>query len=339
MNYILKDENAIYYECNYSCDNAIYLSLGSESFFITDARYTVEAAQKVKNSKVIKSKHLLKSVIKLIKKSTINKIEFDPNEWSYHAIMYLKDNLPIKFSSHIDLSHKKRAIKSESEIRLLQKAVTLGENGFNKFASYLINNGLGKKESTLSFNNMLSMSHKGRYDSSFDPIVAINENASKPHALTTSKKLKINDLLLVDAGIKYKRYCSDRTRTASFDNNFSFNIEQKFKSKKIQRAYDTVRKAHDVAISKARVGMRANEIDAFARDVIQKSEFKDCFIHSTGHGVGLDIHEYPYINNTNKMIIEQNMVFTIEPGIYIDNEFGIRIEDMLYMDNNKAVVF
>jgi Xaa-Pro aminopeptidase len=142
----------------------------------------------------------------------------------------------------------------------------------------------------------------------------------------------------VDAGLKYKRYCSDRTRTVYADENFRFKTKQKFGRKKIQKAYDTVLKAHDNAIAEARSGMKAKEVDALTRDLIDKAGFGEYFVHSTGHGVGLDIHEMPYISTKSDTIIEDGMVYTIEPGIYIPGEFGIRIEDMVAMVDGKAVV-
>ena len=183
------------------------------------------------------------------------------------------------------------------------------------------------------------MSQTGKLDISFEPIVAMNENAAKPHALPTSKKLKLHDLLLVDAGIKYKRYCSDRTCTSHVDfEKFNFKREQKFKNPKHQKVYDIVLKAQLNAITNARSGMKASEIDKLTRDVIEKAGFGKYFIHSTGHGVGLDIHEFPNINSKSDVIIEDNMVFTIEPGIYLPNEFGVRIEDTVVMQNGKAVI-
>ena len=183
------------------------------------------------------------------------------------------------------------------------------------------------------------MSQSGKLDISFEPIVAINENAAKPHALPTTKKLKLNDLILVDAGIKYKRYCSDRTCTSVVDfEKFSFKREQKFKNEKHQKVYDIVLKAQLNAIEKTRVGMKASEVDKLTRDVIGKAGFGKYFIHSTGHGVGLDIHEFPNINSKSDVIIEENMVFTIEPGIYLPNEFGVRIEDTIVMQKGKAVI-
>ncbi|HIP62053.1 MAG TPA: M24 family metallopeptidase, partial [Sulfurovum sp.] len=114
--------------------------------------------------------------------------------------------------------------------------------------------------------------------------------------------------------------------------------KQNYKSKKIQKAYDAVLKAHDKAIKNACSGMRANKIDAIGRDIIDKAGFGKYFIHSTGHGVGLDIHEMPYVSSRSRTKIEDNMVYTIEPGIYIPNEFGIRIEDMVVMRDGRAEV-
>jgi len=158
------------------------------------------------------------------------------------------------------------------------------------------------------------------------------------YAMPTKKKLKKGDLLLVDAGLKYKRYCSDRTRTVEAGKDFKFDTKQTFKRKKIQKAYDTVLKAHDHAIAKARSGMKAKKVDALTRDIITKAGYGEYYVHSTGHGVGLDIHEMPYISTKSDTIIEDGMVYTIEPGIYIPDEFGIRIEDMVAMVDGKAVV-
>ncbi len=183
------------------------------------------------------------------------------------------------------------------------------------------------------------MSQAGKLDLSFDPIVAINKNAAKPHARPTKSILTKNDLLLVDAGVKYKRYCSDRTCTsvAEFE-NFNFKREQKFKNKKHQKIYDIVLKAQVNAINKARSGMKASEIDNLTRKVIEKAGYGKEFVHSTGHGVGLDIHEYPFINSKSDLIIEDNMVFTIEPGIYLNEKFGVRIEDTVVMKNGRAII-
>lgn len=338
MNYMLKNENAIYYECGYSCDNALYLSLGSEAYFITDSRYTIEAQEQVQGAHVIIDGDLYGRAVKLLKKSRVKKVVFDPKEWSVAGFGHISDNTKITFKPEPDFSHKKRLIKSDKELKIIGKAVKLGAKAFNQLAKEFNRNGLGKNEFTLTHTAKSILGGYGKYDLSFDPIVALGANAAKPHAIPTNKKMKEGDLLLVDAGLKYKRYCSDRTRTVQVGEGFKFGTRSKFSKKKIQKAYDTVLKAHDNAIEKARSGMKAKEVDALTRDLIDKAGFGKYFVHSTGHGVGLDIHEMPYISSKSDMVIEDGMVYTIEPGIYIPGEFGIRIEDMVAMVDGKPMV-
>jgi Xaa-Pro aminopeptidase len=335
---MLKDENAIYYECGYSCDNALYLHLGSETFFITDSRYTIDANENVNGAQVVINGDLYAAALKILKKAKVKKVLFDPKEWSVAGFEKLSSQSKITFIQELDLSHKKRIIKSDKELLILAKAAKLGKKAFTALAKEFRKNGFGQDEYRLTYMAKSILSDFGKYDLSFDPIVAINANAAKPHALPTDATLSKNDLLLVDAGLKYKRYCSDRTRTVQADKYFLFNTHQKFKSKKRQKAYDTVLKAHDNAIEKARSGMKAKKVDALTRDIIAKAGFAEYYVHSTGHGVGLDIHEMPYISAKSDTVIEDGMVYTIEPGIYIPGEFGIRIEDMVAMVDGKAQV-
>ncbi|AXH14198.1 X-Pro aminopeptidase [Malaciobacter mytili LMG 24559] len=339
QNYILRDENAIYYECGFSCDNVIFISLGSEKFFLTDARYILEAKEYAKDCSIIEANDLLTTAKALLKDSKIKKLTFDPNDFTYYAYSKLSSELDIEFIEELNFSKLKRVVKSDDEIAILSKAAILGREGFKNLAKYIRKNGFEQKEQFINFKAIEKMSQQGKFALSFDPIVAINENAAKPHALPTKKRLKLNDLLLVDAGIKYKRYCSDRTCTSHVDfENFSFKREQKFKNKKHQKIYDLVLKAQQTAIKHAKIGMKASQIDSLARDIITKAGYGKYFVHSTGHGVGLDIHEFPIISSKSDTIIEENMVFTIEPGIYLPNEFGVRIEDTVAMIDGKAII-
>ncbi len=340
MNYIHTDENAVYYECGYSNDNCIYLSLGSEAYLITDGRYTTEASDALKDCDIelIIDNDLAAKASKIIKKNKIKKIHYDPKEWDCFGFGKLKEKNDAQWIAKVALSHKKRIIKTPQEIKMLQKAVRQGAEAFDEFAKMIIQNGIAQSEKNLYDMAKRAMSRGGRSELSFDPIVAIGKNAAKPHAKPSSKRLKEGDLLLFDAGLKYKRYCSDRTRTAQIRDQFGFSRSQQFGKKKIQKAYDAVKKAHDRAITKARSGMRASKIDALARDVIEKAGFGKYFVHSTGHGVGLDIHEMPYISSRSNTKIKDGMVYTIEPGIYIPDQFGIRLEDMVVMENSKARV-
>ncbi|VAY86542.1 Aminopeptidase YpdF (MP-, MA-, MS-, AP-, NP-specific) [hydrothermal vent metagenome] len=203
----------------------------------------------------------------------------------------------------------------------------IGKDGFKKFKKFLDLKGYNQNELYLNFMAKSIMSDYGKYQLSFDPITACNENSAKPHAYPLETRFKHNSLFLMDAGVKYERYCSDRTVT--YINK---------KNKLQQKIYDIVLKAQENAINKTSIGMKASEVDKLARDVIEKAGYGKYFVHSTGHGIGLDIHEYPHISKTSDIIIEENMVFTIEPGIYLPNKFGIRIEDTVAIQNNKAVV-
>ncbi len=338
-NFILQNENAIYFECKFSCDNVIFLNLEKDRFFITDSRYTTEAKEYAKKCEVVESSNLIETAKEILKKNKIKKIHFDPNDFTYATYTKLSEDIKTQFIEKPNFSKQKRIIKSDKEIDLLKKAAEAGRVGFKELAKFIRKNGFNQTEQFLFFKAFEKMTQSGKLDISFEPIVAINENAAKPHALPTSKKLKLNDLILVDAGIKYKRYCSDRTCTSVVDfEKFSFKREQKFKNEKHQKIYDIVLKAQLNAIENARTGMKASEIDKLTRDVIEKAGYGKYFIHSTGHGVGLDIHEFPFINSKSDVIIEDNMVFTIEPGIYLPNEFGVRIEDTIVMQKGKAVI-
>jgi Xaa-Pro aminopeptidase len=335
MNFILRSENSIYYEAKYSCDNAIYLRLGSESFFITDLRYVEEAKEEAKNCEIVESNDLNETLAELLKPHQNLEFLFDPYEWSVADFEDLKERVDANLTPKKNFSKEKRIIKSDQEIEYLSTASQYGKAGFQRFREYLAVKGVGKKERELNFKLQSLIQQKGSLDLSFDPIVAFNENTSKPHALPTDRRLSNGDLVLVDAGVKFHRYCSDRTETFMFQQTKFSSVKM---SPKVQKIYDIVQKAHETVISEVRSGMKASEVDKLARDVISNAGYEKNFLHSTGHGVGLDIHEYPTISAKSDIVIEDNMVFTVEPAIYISNFLGVRIEDMIVMKNGRAKV-
>jgi len=329
-NFILNKENEIYYECGYSCDNVIYLSLGDEKYFITDGRYTIDAKENA-NAEVITTKDLLKTAKEILLKKRIKKLKIDPANWDYESFISLSKIVNLQKVSNY--SHKKRMIKSQDELEIIKKAVYLGAIAFEEFKNEIefhIN------EFELSYRFKEKLTARGSRDLSFEPIVAINENSAKPHAIVSQKELKKGDILLLDAGLKYKRYCSDRTRTIN-PQNYSMSKIQKFQNQKYQKIYDIVLKAQEEAIKSVKVGMPLSKLDKIAREVINKAGYGEYFVHSLGHGVGLDIHEWPYVNSKNETKITEGMVFTIEPGIYLPDEFGVRIEDMICVNHDGSV--
>lgn len=335
LNYILKDENAVYFECGYSCDNEIFIKFQNRGFFITDSRYAIEARSIITNSEVIESRDIIKSARLLLRSLGVRDMIYNPSDFSYFDFVNLSRDLHINFIAKNEFSKLKRQIKSSLEIEILKEAARLGASKFDEL-SQAISSGMSEK--TINFKAENIFRDGGNLALSFAPITAINANAAKAHALPLDERIKSNDLLLVDAGVRYQRYCSDRTRTAEFKDGFKFTKEQKFSNSKQNEIYQIVKEAQNLAIKAVKPGVRACDIDAAARDFIAKNGYGECFFHSTGHGVGLDIHEFPIISPKSTTIIEPGMVFSVEPGIYIENEFGIRIEDVVVVTNDGCEV-
>lgn len=338
-NYILKDENAVFWECGYSCDNEIFLSLNGNNFFITDSRYAIEARNLIKNAEVIEAKNsLIKEARLIIRKFGLKSLIFDPNDFTYADFKKISSNLSLNFISKPFFLKKKRIIKTDFEIEILKKAANLGAKCFDEFALFLNKCGENLSEKELFFEAEKIFKQNGALGLSFSPIIALNENAAKAHALPSEEKLKFGDLVLLDAGVKYKRYCSDRTRTAVFNGNLKFIKDQNFNSNKQNEIYEIVKEAQNLAIKAVKPGIMACEVDKVAREFIKKCGYEKEFFHSTGHGVGIDIHELPNINSRDKTILKEGMVFSVEPGIYLENEFGVRIEDVVVVTKNGCEI-
>lgn len=163
---------------------------------------------------------------------------------------------------------------------------------------------------------------------SFDPIVAFGKNAAEPHHKPSQTKLTSKDVVVIDIGCVYHGFCSDITRTFLPKKPTPLQV----------KIYKIVLKANLAGIAKAKIGMKAYELDRICRNIISKSGYGKYFIHSTGHGIGKVVHESPKIGKDDKTILKNKMFFTIEPGIYLPNKFGIRIEDTVTLKGNKLIV-
>ena len=222
-NYLIyKNENAIFYECEYSTDNAIFFKIQNDKFFITDSRYEYEAKNSLHNSvNLVISNDLISKTAQILNENKIKNIVFDGNQISFNAFSKLKSLTKTNFINEPDFSMKKRVIKTNEEIENIKKAIICNTVNLSNFIN---SNGIGLNEKELYFEACNIFSQKGLYDLSFNPIVAINGNASKPHAIPTNKCLEYEDLMLV-FGVKYNRHCSDKTRTA-FLNKENFKLRK-----------------------------------------------------------------------------------------------------------------
>jgi len=323
--------------CGFGCDNAIVLQSPKRQYFITDGRYIVEANEIIgKRAEVIQGERSLVKTLRLwLRRLRVRKVAYDPKEWKVESFEQLKRGFEfVQFTPKPNLSQLKRQIKSSEDIQRLQNAVDLGAKAFDEFVEFIKSFGIGMSEKELHFEAMRIFTCKGERDVSFSPIVAINANAAKPHALSTDTRLKWDDTLLLDAGVIEDGFCSDRTRTFCVNPNMNAGKSQTFPNPLHQKVYDTVLRAQEAAIRISAPGIEACKVDLAARKVIEEAGFGPYFVHSTGHGVGRDIHELPVISKTSSVILEHGMVYTIEPGIYLPDEIGVRIEDMVVVENS-----
>ena len=219
-------------------------------------------------------------------------------------------------------------VKSKAELNLIQQACDIAEGAFLKLLPEIHE---GMRESEAAALLEYNMRKLGAYSVSFDTIVAFGPHAAVPHHETGSTKLKFGDEILVDFGCKVDGYCSDITRTFLFGDD---KEHEEFK-----KAYRAVLTAHELVKEKLVSGMTGGEADAIARNYLEEKGYGKYFTHSLGHGIGLNIHEFPSVRKGGTDVLVDGMVFSDEPGVYLAGEYGVRIEDTIALKDGKAESF
>ena len=221
---------------------------------------------------------------------------------------------------------KLRVYKDADELLLLTEAIRIADEAIDEVAPRIEP---GVTEESIAWELEKAMRERGAEMISFDTIVGAGPNGALPHHRADETVVKPNDAIVIDMGAKYQGYCSDLTRTV-----FVGEPDDKFR-----RIYDIVLKAQLAAEEQVTAGMTGKEVDAIAREIIADAGHGDDFGHSLGHGVGLAVHEYPHVGPTaEEDVLEDGMVFTIEPGIYLPGWGGVRIEDIVVLEGGKARV-
>lgn len=218
-----------------------------------------------------------------------------------------------------------RVYKDADELALLAKAIEIADEALNEVGPRIEP---GVTEEAVAWELEKAMRERGAEMISFDTIVGAGANGALPHHRADDTVIKRNDAIVIDMGAKYEGYCSDLTRTI-----FVGEPDAKFR-----RIYDIVLQAQLAAEERVRAGMTGEEADAIARDIISEAGHADDFGHSLGHGVGLAVHEFPRVGPRAEDVLQDGMVFTIEPGIYLPGWGGVRIEDIVVMENGRARV-
>ncbi|MBO5413430.1 MAG: aminopeptidase P family protein [Clostridia bacterium] len=217
---------------------------------------------------------------------------------------------------------KQRMIKDEEEIEKIQKACEITDNCFEHLKEFIK---VGKTEEEIAIEIEKYFRLNGAEGVSFEPIVASGANSSKPHAVPTDKKIDLGDVVTLDFGCKYKGYCSDMTRT----------IFVGYIPEAVKEIYDLVLKNQIQTEKELKEGANVKLLSKMVENDFKLNGYD--LIHSLGHGVGLDVHEYPYLNSRNDFLLKDKMVVTNEPGIYIPGKFGVRIEDTVLITKSGCI--
>lgn len=323
---VTKDENVAYLT-GYDSRESWLLISHKEKFFLTDFRYLADAKKNLKNISVVKiNGSIFCLVAELAKKFNLKRLGFESKNLAFAEYQKIKEELPntIDFVPTFDLVETLREIKTEDEIKKIKKAIKINIDGF-KLIKKLIKPGLSESDIALKLENFIKDKGAGF---AFEPIIASGPNSAYPHARISSRKLKKNEPVLADFGVAFQGYRSDLTRIF-----FLGRIPLYF-----NRLYNEVLAAQQAAIEKIAAGVRISEIDNCARNFLAKKKLAEYFGHSLGHGIGREIHENPAVSAKNKLRLSEDMVFTVEPAVYLPGKFGIRIEDIVLVKKHNCEV-
>ncbi len=331
--FLVTNRTNIHYLTSFNGSSGALLVTQTKTILFTDPRYIERAQNTV--PKFIQVKNIKEELQKTLKSLRIKNLGFEGNSVTVHKLKKLKKLSPkIKFKDFSGEIEKLRAIKDPYEIQLLKKSQQINFKTLELIKKLIQKHQkTGKKlrEIDVVWEIKKIGFDLGAEDVSFDPIVAFGKNTSTPHHQSGNTNLKKTDIILIDMGMKYKGYCSDMTRT----------ILPEKPTKLQEEVYKIVEQAQRNALDKAKSGMTEQKIDSLAREVINEAGYEENFVHGTGHGVGLEIHESPSLKDSpeNKTRIQPNMVITIEPGIYLPGKFGVRIEDIILIGLHKNQIF
>jgi Xaa-Pro aminopeptidase len=308
----------IRYFCGFTGSDGAFILTQKDSFFLTDSRYWTQADEEVRGSQIIHYKKKTEGISSLLLDLHLKKIAFESTSITFSLHRFLLGKLANE-TELIPLEEEiinLRAIKDPQELTLIRKAIDLSSKAFQHIVE-LTKEGVVEREIALEME--FFMKRNGAETIGFDLIIASGRQSAFPHGKASDKRIEKGDFVLFDFGSRVQGYHSDETCTIVCGKP---SLEQK-------KVYQIVKEAHDKAIEKIRPGVPMQEVDAAARNHIWSCGYGEYFGHGTGHGVGLAVHEDPAINTENRGLIEEGMVFTIEPGIYIPDWGGVRIEDMI----------
>lgn len=316
--YITDEINIRYFSGFAKSEGALIVTCDS-AVLLVDFRY-IEAAREKCNGicRVALCSDKSKYLADFCKSCAISRVLLEDESVTLRQLYNLQTAVPnVRFITDrtlFDNIKKLRIIKDASELESLKAAQRIAEKSYLELLNHLR---AGVSEKSLSTELEYLMKKNGAEDIAFDLITIAGSNTSKPHGVPSDYIVQNGDFVTFDIGAVFDGYHSDMTRTVAVG----------YADDEMRRIYDIVKSAQSAALNKVRDGESARVCDAAARDIIKDEGFGDNFGHATGHGVGLQIHEYPVLAPSSGEILEEGMVVTVEPGIYLPDKFGVRIED------------
>ncbi len=323
--FILSPENR-FYLTGFSASDGVVLVTPSESYFIVDFRYYEAAKEKTNGFKIVLSEEgFLQSAKEICEREEIKALAVEDTYITLSMNKRITETLGFCTVLYLGtLISDMRAVKTFDEIDKIAKAQEITDEAFSYVLDII--------KPTLTENDVAAelehyMRRRGAEELAFKTIAVSGKKSSLPHGEPSCTQLTRNSFLTLDFGAKLDGYCSDMTRTVVIGHA----------DDEMRAVYSTVLRAQEAALASIHAGVTGSEVDAAARDIITEAGWGKCFGHSTGHSLGIEVHESPSYSPNYKKTIPEGAVLSVEPGIYIEGKFGVRIEDIAVVGENKAV--
>lgn len=323
---LIFSEPVRYYFTGYLADSGVLVVTKNKAVFYTDFRYIEEAKAKINDCETLKSNNFYLQINEFLKGLNIAKVYTEPGRITISQFSSLRKALDKKIVVSKDkraeaFINSLRALKSKEEQRNIIRAQLLTDKTFDYIIDKIIP---GKTEKEIMLDMEYYIRKLGSEGVSFDFIVVSGKNTSLPHGKPIDKKIEKGDFVTMDFGAVVNGLHSDMTRTVAVG----------YASKEMKAVYETVLEAQKAAIDILKPGLNCNAADKTARDIIEKAGYAGCFGHALGHSLGYEIHESPTLSPKCTDILKPGNAVTVEPGIYIENKFGVRIEDTVFITEN-----
>ncbi|WP_010303173.1 M24 family metallopeptidase [Kurthia senegalensis] len=303
------------YLSGFTGDDSYILVTKDEAIFLTDARYTEQVKHETEGFRLVERKStLLEEVVREVKETNVQSVGFEKEYVTFATYQLFEKYIDAKMIGTAGMIEKLRLIKTPEEIKIIKVACGIVDQTFDYILSFIKP---GMTELQVSNEMEHYMRKLGAKSSSFDTIVASGWRSALPHGTATDKIIEKGDIVTLDFGALYNGYISDTTRTIAVGEP----------SDQLKEIYDIVLNAQILGVDALKPGMTGKEADAVTRDYITKHGYGEAFGHSTGHGIGREVHEAPGLSHRSSTVLQPGMCVTCEPGIYIPGVGGVRIED------------